>query len=40
VSWIRNPFSAVTEDFDLPLRLGEQLIDTVADRNKIDTFKQ
>jgi hypothetical protein len=39
VSWGKNPFSALTEDFDLPLREGEQLIDIVADRNQIDTFK-
>lgn len=39
VSWVKNPFSAFTEDFYLPLREGEQVIDTVADRNQIDTFK-
>jgi hypothetical protein len=39
VSWIKNPFSASTEDFDLPLREVEQLINIVADRNQIDAFK-
>jgi len=39
VSWVKNPFSASTEDVDLPLREVEQLIDIVADRNQIDTFK-
>jgi hypothetical protein len=39
VSWVKNLFSALTEDFDLPLREVEWLIDIVADRNQIDTFK-
>jgi hypothetical protein len=39
VSWVKNPFSASTEDVDLPLREVEQLIDIVAERNQIDTFK-
>ena len=40
LSWVKNPFSASPEDFDLPLREVEQLIDIVADRNQIDTFKR
>jgi len=37
VSWVKNPFSASTEE--KLNREVEQLIDIVADRNQIDTFK-
>jgi hypothetical protein len=37
--WLRNPFSASTEDLDLPIREVEKLMNLAAYRNLKDTFK-